>query len=864
MNEAELRAYIAQLENDNRKLRKINSVLVDRVEAGGCQGANPYSAFEHSVVLAEQVRERTEELNLALSEIKASHRALKHANNEAALANQRLVDAIESISDAFVLFDRERRIVLFNSNFREVWAATGQEIETGVTIADITRLAHESGLIDEEYPADVSGSRVYRLCNGRWVQMSERLTQDGGLVILFTDITAIKARETAEKEHALAQKTKLLQNAVDNLSQGVVLVTSEGRVELWNDRFLNLTGVSLSEVESYPPFAALMLGNNAILQHALTAAQQGKVLASEQRGVHGQVIEVRTHPMPQGGFVNTYTDITERHKYAESLRQSEQWIRLITDNVPALIAFLDQQLNFRFTNKVYNQWFGLESNSLNGSNIFSIYTREEYERLRPYIDKALSGQSVTFEAWQRNGLGEDRYMLKSYVANIDADGNPDGFFVMIRDITERRRSAEALQLSHQLLEQRVEERTSELTAVNAKLRSEITERVEAESRMREAKQEAEQANLSKTKFLAAVSHDLLQPLNAARLFSGALTEQIQDPKRFALAQSVSNSLDDVESLLRTLVDISKLDAGVVTPDIIDFSLQNLMSTLAAEYEQLASTEGLRFRWVDSRVTVRTDSQLLARILRNFLTNAIRYTSHGKVLLGCRHVGDDVWIEVHDTGVGIPKGQLNAIFEEFKRLQPERPGCERGLGLGLAIVDKISRVLGHEIRARSIEGLGSVFAVKVPKVKAQAPVLSGPIMPLVTERLSGARIWLIDNDEAICQGMSMLLEGWGCEVTTALSFAHLAAQVQFNETADILIADYHLDNGCNGVDAARDVLTRAAEAIPVLMITANYSKELNQEVRGLGYHLIHKPVKPLKLKTTLIHLLESKQAVSSVE
>ncbi|EAR62118.1 NahK/ErcS family hybrid sensor histidine kinase/response regulator [Neptuniibacter caesariensis] len=857
MSDQTLQERISQLEYENNKLKKINAVLIERVEAGGCQGANPYSAFEHSVILAEQVRERTDALNRVLSELKISHRALKKANEIAALANQRLIDAIESISDAFVLFDQDRKIVLFNSKFSRVWAETGLEIKTGITINDINRLARESGLVREEYPATNSDSKVFRLRDSRWIQMSERPTAEGGLVILYTDITAIKEREMADRELALAQKTKLLQNTVDNLSQGVVLVTPEGRVELWNDRFLDLTGVDGAQVEAYPPFAALMLDNHSILQHALTAAQQGEVLASEQRGANGQVIEVRTHPMPQGGFVNTYTDITERHRYAESLRQSEQWIRLITDNVPALIAYLDQELNYRFTNKVYNQWFGKGDTELNGKDIFAVYTDAQYLELKPYIDRALSGENVTFEAWQRNALGEDRYMLKSYVANIDNKGEPDGFFVMIRDITERRRSAEALELSHQLLEQRVEERTSELTELNEQLRSEIQERVEVESRLLDAKMEAEQANLSKTKFLAAVSHDLLQPLNAARLFSGALSEQIKDPRNCSLAQSVSNSLDDVESLLRTLVDISKLDAGVVTADVINFSLLDLMNTLSTEFQQLAISENLEFSAVNCNTTVRSDSQLLARILRNFLTNAIRYTPDGKILFGCRRDGDDIWIEVHDTGVGIPENKVQEIFQEFKRLPHQQSGCEKGLGLGLAIVDKISRVLGHEIRVDSKEGKGSVFAVKVPKGEpAFSPELTGPNQPVFSKGLEQANIWLIDNDESICQGMATLLEGWGCNLITALSFDDLATKVRFDDSdVNVLIADYHLDNDETGIDAAREVIKHLNRPLPVLMITANYSKELNQEIRDLGFMLLNKPVKPLKLKTTLIHLVE---------
>jgi len=858
MQNSSLEARLAALEEENRKLRKINKVLVERVESGSAQGTNAYSAFEHSVVLAEQVRERTEALNMVLSELKSSHRALKQANELAALANQRLIDAIESISDAFVLFDADRKIVQFNSKFSSVWESTGLCIETGTTIQDITRLAKESGLIAEEYPSSNIGSTVYRLSDGRWVQMSERPTQDGGLVILYTDITALKERETAQREYELAEKTELLQRTVDNLSQGVVLVNPEGTVELWNDRFLNLTGVEPSLVEDQPPFAALMLDNHAILQHALTAAQQGEVLASEQRGESGQVIEVRTHPMPQGGFVNTYTDITERHQYAESLRQNEQWIRLITDNVPALIAYLDQDLHYRFANKVYEEWFGKQHGALNGESIHSVYTVEQFNELKPYIERVLSGENVTFEVWQTNVAQEPRYLLKSYVANKDQYGNTDGFFVMIRDITERRRSAEALKLSHQLLEQRVEERTSELTELNEQLRSEIEERAGVEARLREAKQEADQANLSKTKFLAAVSHDLLQPLNAARLFSGALAEKIEEDQHQSLARSVSNSLDDVESLLRTLVDISKLDAGVVKPDVVSFCIQSLFETLSAEYRELANAEGLDFRYVNCRAVVKSDSQLLARILRNFLTNAIRYTKNGKILLGCRRRGGKLLIQVWDTGSGIPEEQIGEVFQEFKRLKKDQPGQDKGLGLGLAIVDKISSVLGHEISVQSIEHKGSVFSVEVPfGVPAQPMEASGPHMPIATNNLCGVNIWLIDNDEDICRAMDTLLSGWGCNVTTAYSVTDLAEKVEFDEDpVDLLIADYHLDNDENGIDAAKIVTAEVSQHLPVLMITANYSQELNQEIRDLGYQLVNKPIKPLKLKTMLIHMLET--------
>ncbi len=847
----ELAARVAELEKENYKLRRINQALIERVESSNAQGANPYAAFEHSVVLAEQVRERTEALNEALSELKTSHRALKNANRLADLANQRVVDAIESISDAFVLFDKDRRIVLFNSKFLSVWEGTGQEIATGTTIQDIRRLADEHGLIAEEYGETGDGSKVFRLSTGQWVQMSERQTADGGLVILYTDISKLKASETERREAELAKKSRMLQRTVDNLSQGVALVNASDQLEIWNDRFLALTGVSRALAESYPPFKTLNLRH-----YHDGRANGGQSNSSSVMTHNGQVIEVRTHALPDGGYVNTYTDITERYQYAETLKESEQWIRLITDHVPALIAYVGEDLCYQFTNKVYDEWYGWERGKLSGQSINQVHGGTGFRELQPYIQKALSGENVTFEIAEYNGAGEERYMLKSYVPNKDMEGRTVGFFVMIRDITERRKVALELEEAYQNLEHRVRERTAELTEVNQHLRSEITERTQAEARLREAKKDAEQANLSKTKFLAAVSHDLLQPLNAARLFTGALAEKPLGDETRPLVSAVSNALEDVESLLGTLVDISKLDAGVVTPDLTTFRVDELIANIAHEFSQFAVHEGLRLSYVPSTAVVTTDSQLLARILRNFLSNAIRYTRKGQILLGCRRKATALSIEVWDTGVGIPAAQLEEIFQEFRRLQPQESGQDKGLGLGLAIVDKISGVLGHPINVRSIEGKGSVFSVEVPYGELLPySEIQGPDLLTQSDGLQGARIWLIDNDLTICQGMQTLLEGWGCEITTGLSAQDLLSRVDMSRApADLLIADYHLDNGNNGVDAAQQVSAQVDYVLPVLMITANYSKELKQEIRELGYLLMNKPVKPLKLKTTLLHLL----------
>ncbi|APX94064.1 hybrid sensor histidine kinase/response regulator [Halomonas sp. 1513] len=397
---------------------------------------------------------------------------------------------------------------------------------------------------------------------------------------------------------------------------------------------------------------------------------------------------------------------------------------------------------------------------------------------------------------------------------------------------------------------------AELGSVNTKLREEIAVRGETERRLREAKAEAEAANLSKSKFLAAVSHDLLQPLNAARLFTTALGDQLEDPAMPAesrrLVGHIGRSLKDVETLLGTLVDISRLDAGVLTPDVAPFAAAELLDALAEEYRQMAATRGLTLRYVASSAVIDSDMALLARVVRNLLSNAIRYTPTGHILLGCRRRAAGLEISVADTGRGIEEAQREEIFLEFRRGDAGCQQSDRGLGLGLAIVDRISGMLGHRLSLASIPGRGSRFAILVPygqppttSVQHRAPPLPG-VAPL-----AGSRVWVIDNDPAICEGMQALLEGWGCEVVSGESLAGLNRYAGLSRGADALIIDYHLDeHQPDGFDVAA-MLQRRFPRLPVIMITANHDASLKARARERGYRCLLKPLKPLRLKMALL-------------
>jgi Na+/proline symporter/signal transduction histidine kinase/CheY-like chemotaxis protein len=410
------------------------------------------------------------------------------------------------------------------------------------------------------------------------------------------------------------------------------------------------------------------------------------------------------------------------------------------------------------------------------------------------------------------------------IIEIAANRMPDGGFVAtFTDVTERHLAARAAQEANEGLEIKVAERTTALEA---------------------AKAEAESANLGKTRFLAAVSHDLVQPLHAARLFAAALGEKYHD----SLVLKMDASLRSLETLLGALLDVSKLDGGAVRAKPTTFRLDELLWGLSEEFTAIAAERGLGFTTVRSGLGVRSDPILLRRILQNFLSNAMRYTPEGRVLLGCRRRGDKVLIEVWDTGIGIPEEKIGEIFEEFHQLQPPEEAGEKGLGLGLAIVDRIARMLDHPIRVRSRPGAGSCFAVEIPLVQVtrETPASVSSRRP---RGLGGALVVCIDNDRPILDGTGALLGGWNCRVVAAATGGE-ALRLLAGERPRALIVDFHLEGGETGLEAAQEVQMQFAETIPVIVVTADHSDAVKDAVDALGYALTHKPVRPAALRALL--------------
>jgi signal transduction histidine kinase len=422
------------------------------------------------------------------------------------------------------------------------------------------------------------------------------------------------------------------------------------------------------------------------------------------------------------------------------------------------------------------------------------------------------------------------------VIEVRANRMPDGGIVTtFTDITASVESAEALERANENLERRVHERTEELTRLNAALAR--------------AKGEADAANISKTKFLAAASHDILQPLNAARLYVTSLIERRRGQEDSRLIDNVDASLEAVEEIIGALIDISRLDTGAMRPEFVSFRIDELLHQIELEFAPLALAKGLDLSFMRSSAVVRADRRLLRRLVQNLVSNAIKYTPEGRVLVGCRRQGRMLRINVYDTGVGIPQGKQRDIFMEFHRLD-EGARIARGLGLGLSIVERIARVLGGDVEVVSTVGRGSHFAVTVALSNATPIELPSRDEPrLDPGQLLGTTALCIDNEPAVLDGMETLLQGWGCDVIKAPDLdTALAAIEESRITPNGLLVDYHLDRG-NGVDAIVALRARCGD-VPAILITADRSPSVRERARAQGIQVLHKPIKPAALRALL--------------
>src|SRR3984957_20327203 len=548
-----------------------------------------------------------------------------------------------------------------------------------------------------------------------------------------------------------------------------------------------------------PPSKPSDAADRGMLQHV------ERVLAGSLGGSSARI--VLTHALKRKGLdVDEVAELLD--ETSQELRFSRQLLAATMENVTQGISVVDADMNLVAWNHRYLELFDYPSDLVYvGRPVADLIRwnaqRGEFGLGNPeqQVAKRLAhmraGTAYSYQRVRRNGQ----------VFSINGQPMAGGGFVSTyTDITEFKRTEQALLDAKQELEARVEQRTRELS--------------DALDAQRKAKLQAEAANIGKTRFVAAASHDLLQPLNAARLFVSALEARAAaHPELVELASRIDGSMRAAEELLKDLLDIAQLDIGVMRPDITTFSIAELLDDLRRQYAPLALSRRLRLKVVSCREAVRSDRVLLRRILQNYLSNGLRYCERGGVLIGCRRRGAELEIRVYDTGPGIASHQREHLYVEFTRLEQGSPWGEKGLGLGLSICDRLARLLNHELTLSSQLGHGSVFGVRVPRV-AQARRSERHRMPTAPPDPAGLRefkVLVVDNDRAILDAMQ---------------------------------ADFHLGDGTNGLELIRRIGEIRGSDCAAALITADHGAELSREARRAGIPLLHKLQPPAAIRALL--------------
>jgi len=492
---------------------------------------------------------------------------------------------------------------------------------------------------------------------------------------------------------------------------------------------------------------------------------------------------------------------------------------LLADAMPGLVSYMDSGLRYRFLNRAYRDWFGVAPETYLGKTPLEIAGPEAFRRFEPHLRCGLAGERHVYEETIPFQHGGTRTIRGFLVPDRAPDGTVRGIFSFTADISEERATQDALSRAHQ---------------------------------------EAVVATRAKSEFLAAASHDLRQPLHAMALFISALGRRVKDPETVEIVEHLRTAVESMRHMFGALLDISKLDAGALTPAPEDFPVSDLFGQLRPGFAAQAAAKDIRFRLVPSSAVVRTDPALLETILRNLLHNAVKFTEHGSVLLGCRRRGNRLRIDVTDSGIGIPHEQIDAVFDEFRRLNMGRNTGSEGLGLGLAIVRRLAALLGLVIDVVSVPGHGSRFSVTVPLGRpAQAGHVpaAAPAVP-DSASLAGAKVLAVDDDEMVRGAMTRLLADWGCTVAAAGTPSEALHRIDREGfQPDLLLIDYNLGNTLDGLDLIALLARRMPRVPPAIVVTGSTDSDAILRFEASGHAWLSKPVDAAQLRRTAIRLLE---------
>ena len=537
---------------------------------------------------------------------------------------------------------------------------------------------------------------------------------------------------------------------------------------------------------------------------------------------------------------------------SRQLQFSQNLLQTTLENIPQGISVVDENLKLVAWNGQYERIFNYPPELLFvGCPIERIYRHNAEKGLLSDsgsdVDAAVSRRLQMLRTG--NPYRMERRLPNDVVIEIQGTPIPSGGYVTaFTDVTAYQKMVDELEQAKQGLEARVSERTRALSDANESLKTENALRARIETELKEV-------HASKSRFLAAASHDLMQPINAARLLVATLNRKtgFEDSQEI---EYVDSALASAEAVVSSLREIARLDSGKMQVHREAIDVHNLLSYLVEEFAPFAARLDLTLRYVPCHTWVDSDPHLLRRIIQNFLSNAVRYTRRGKVLVGCRRHANRLAIEVWDTGPGIAEEDRERIFNEFERLQVNANEDTKGLGLGLSIALRMAQLLGHPIEVHSWPGQGSVFRVTVPLTGEQArtETRSAGSDPALT----GLQVLCIDNEPHLLAGLQALLNQWGCQVTTAASLKEVFQHWRGAHPPDLIIADYHLDNDETGLDALNTLKLNWQTDLSAVIISADTSDTMMAEVKNNGYLFLAKPVQPASLRLTLRKLARQRK------
>lgn len=716
--------------------------------------------------------------------------------------------AIETSMDGFWMYDMEGRLLEVNDAYvrssgysrEELLAMRISDVEAQEVPAETA--AHIEKILRDGYDRFES---LHRSKDGRiWpVEVaSSYVPGNGGRFFAFLrDIT--ERKQVEEERRKSEERFRVLANSIPQLAW---IAQADGHISWYNQRWYEYTGTNLEEMEGW---GWQSVHDPEVLPRvneqwkASLATGKPFDMVFPLRGADGRFRPFLSRGLPlldsQGNVIQwfgTNTDISDQKRMEDALRESEEFNRRIIASSADCIKVLDLAGN-------------LMSMSEGGQRLLEIADISRYlhscwidfwqEQDRPMVANAIaaarSGGVGQFQAYCPTEKGAPKWWDVVITPIPGADGDVERLLAVSRDITDKKRIEDALKA---------------------------------------AKAEAERANNAKSRFLAAASHDLRQPLFALDLYVSSLETKLA-PGNERLLKNMQDNLGSLSEMLSKLLDLSKLEAGVVAPEVSSFSVADMLGKVVSAHAPEATLKGLRLRCSPLRHTARTDPVLFERVVGNFVSNAIRYTDRGGVLIGCRRRRGKTWVEVWDTGMGIPADKTGEIFEEFKQLGNEERSRDKGSGLGLTIVAKTIELLGLEIRVQSRLGKGSLFAVELPLGE------KGARPPEVEEKARiPLRVAVVDDDAGVRESLVFVLEETGHEVVSAATGAELLAQLG-SRPPDIMISDYRLAHGENGFDTITAVRNAFGTHVPAIILTGDTDPELIRRMSNKNVQVQHKPL-----------------------